>query len=152
MSRTKDISRQNGVYLLCKVFVDEIGEWDKRKQIIKGKLEQGEEIEMTYWCDDEQLIEDKYDIGEGWYKIRLKDGYYQCKPETPPKDEPVAEKNDDFWYNINLGKCRHGILCAYIQSGKDSFDDEDLDKINQLAEFSMKGKIECKHQKENRGS
>ncbi|RLC76268.1 MAG: exonuclease [Chloroflexi bacterium] len=43
------------------------------------------------------------------------------------------------WDEINLGKCRHGILCALISSGMWPVDDY-LDDIENLAYFSMKGR------------
>lgn len=149
--RTKDIERQNGKWLMCRCQVDVIGQWQERKQILKLVLECGENIQCTYWCDDETFaIDIDKEIPE-FFSIRQKDGYYQCKPEAAPKDEPVTEKNDDYWYEINLGKCRHGILCAVIEGWGlgvvvKSISDARLDKealgvINKLAEFSMTGEV-----------
>ena len=45
------------------------------------------------------------------------------------------------WDKINLGKCRHGILCALIRGGVWQVSDDELGEINKLAHFSMTGDI-----------
>jgi putative phage-type endonuclease len=49
------------------------------------------------------------------------------------------------WEKINLGKCRHGILCAILQGGASALDLVEnapyLAKINDLAHFSMTGEL-----------
>ena len=50
------------------------------------------------------------------------------------------------WNEINLGKCRHGILCAMLQAKLSPYDvvhESSLrEVINKLAHFSMTGEIE----------
>lgn len=67
------------------------------------------------------------------------------------RKELVLDDGPD-WAAINLGKCRHGILCAFIQyeglpvlcnqrNDVVGLATKTLDTINKLAEFSMTGEI-----------
>ena len=109
---------------------------------------------MNYFFELMEAQIDPTEIGEQFYDVKWdeKKQLYRCIPATPPvKDELKPEGPD--WDKIALGKCRFGILCAYIQSsglpvyleqGKTEFSLKNgvLNQINKLAQFSMTGEIE----------
>ena len=100
--------------------------------------------EILYYFDDEQMAV-RADESPEWFDIKSMGDYYKCVPVDAPADVEKTKGVD--WDAINLGKCRHGILCAYLHSGLFSpwqlVDEgkEQLDAINKLAEFSMTGEI-----------
>jgi hypothetical protein len=95
-------------------------------------------------------------IGKQWLDVRFKEGYFQCIPAQAPAQVQLEDSGPD-WNKINLGKCRHGILCAMIQGGQLRFiengdgkndliiPEQTLRIINQLAYFSMTGEIHEEH-------
>ena len=102
---------------------------------------------LNYFFELPEAAVDPSEIGEQFYDVKwdAKKQLYKFIPSTPPvKDELKPDRPN--WEKINLGKCRHGILCALIQAGAYQpymllRDEAQLDAINKLAEFSMFGKI-----------
>ena len=93
--------------------------------------------EILYYFDDEQLAVGA-DENPEWFDIKSMGDYYKCIPVDAPADVEKTKGVD--WDAINLGKCRHGILCAFVQSGA-IVDNVVLRQVNALAQFSMDGKI-----------
>jgi hypothetical protein len=95
---------------------------------------------LIYYFSDEQMALPQNEPTE-WFDIKWMDGWFKCIPVDPPKDAPKADAPD--WDKINLGKCRHGILCAAIQGGYEisAIGSYELEQINKLAQFSLNGKI-----------
>ncbi len=115
----------------------------------------GDPVEMNYYFDDMMGAIDLNETGDQWYKIRydIEAGLYECKPtKARPKENLNAPVGENKWDKINLGKCRHGILCSAIESDglhkvvkntkECRLDEEVLAVINKLAQFSMTGEIE----------
>lgn len=145
----KDVQRQNGKYvegLFTVVRVDQPTKSDHGfRQIIRVADGYKKEADFTVWHTDEQsFIEPNYLGKQAMFKVRFKNDYYQGYPSTA---EPEPDQHEaPNWKEINLGKCRHGILCAYIQAGEPLHKIIDnpaqLDRINKLAHFSMTGEVE----------
>jgi hypothetical protein len=73
------------------------------------------------------------------------DGWFKCRAAEAVVVDKLVPTGENKWDKINLGKCRHGILCAYIQSGRRLSEIVDFPKtqeaINKLAHFSMTGEV-----------
>ena len=146
----RDIQRQKTWVRECQFQVNEFSEpTDAQHGLVQAfnvtdKFGRTEEI--LYYFDDMQMCV-PYDETPEWFDVKWMGTYFKCIPVDPPKDAPKTERPD--WDKINLGKCRHGILCAAIQSGELSvktandtmYIEHMLTNIEKLAEFSMTGKI-----------
>lgn len=106
-------------------------------------------VEMNYFYDDIEGAIDLNETGDQWYKIRyaVDSGLYECKPSLArPKENLNAPVGGNKWDKINLGKCRHGILCAIVNSGiapsRLLANPDSLKDINKLAHFSMTGEVD----------
>ena len=129
-------------------------QFDSMKQLVYFMDESGVHCEMTVYVPDTpnglEPIPENLTGEKAVFRIKQKDGHLTgTLTDKIPDETPSTE---DKWDKINLGKCRHGILCAYIQNnglpvvvsdmhppkiiGLNSFT---LEIINQLAEFSMTG-------------
>jgi len=141
--RIQDIQR-NKKWLLCEIQVDSITEPLETQfkgfvQSLEVTFSQGVKDVINYYFTLPEFAIDTHDIGPRWYKILWTGEYFKCVPAEAQKE--IASSSPD-WYKINLGKCRHGILVACIQSGCQLADlaEEDGESqilINKLAEFSM---------------
>jgi hypothetical protein len=122
-------------------------------QSIDCELPDGAPVVLNYFFEDTIAAIDPEYTGDQMYKVKwLPDKeMYKGIPtggSPPAKDMAVAREATD-WNAINLGKCRHGILCAEItKNGIDSIfsghpDDllPKLGRINKLAHFSMTGEV-----------
>ncbi len=143
--RSKEISRQNGKWVLCRCQVDDIGRWDGDKQILKLVLEGGEDITCTLWERDEiGIIDIDKEIPE-FFSIRQQEGYFQCKVMPAPKDE-VVQENGGYpdWDAIALGKCRHKHIDKLLERMLPTellAKPEELEAISKLVEFEAKGTL-----------
>lgn len=142
--RLIDIKRQKK-WLLCEVQVDSISEPVEAMhgdlvQSMEITLAQGAKDVMNYYFKDESFMVGPTELGHQWYDIQWTGEYLKCKPATAPDDDKFKSGTD--WDAINLGKCRHGILCAYIRFHGLDIKNGALNDINELAKFSMTGKIE----------
>jgi hypothetical protein len=166
--RFRDIKNQTAKVKKCQVFVLTVGEPEQSEygycQAIDVKDGQG-----VMGCLNVFLKPDKkgmvyeHETGEQYYDIKwvVDKEYYKAVPcDAPPKiKEAPTHDPAEKWDKINLGKCRHGILCAYIQNKglpTSSTVETDADKItenitidravlaviNILAHFSMTGEVE----------
>ena len=154
-----DILRQGGKWTKGKFYVRSVSPPEETRtggfcqtiQVIDSR--QMEET-VNLFCTDDPLTQMKEsEVGERWIEIRWRkdEKYYQGQIAKP---EPITWATDDSpnWDKIALGKCRHGILCAYIQHdglpigmteiGTDCPDPTLLKLINMLAKFSMTGEID----------
>lgn len=145
--RLKDIQRQRK-WMLCQVQIDNISEstetrFDGFVQSINVTFAQGSKDVMNYYMKDPTFAVDPSETGKQWYDIKYTGEYLKCRPaKEKPKDDKFEDGGVD-WNKINLGKCRHGILVAYIQNtGKLDLHRDDALAINALAKFSMTGEIE----------
>ena len=145
--RFKDVQRQGKWIKQCKYYVKSVSTpYDSRHglcQTLEVVDNDGMTETLNYFYVDEQLeIEPEY-VGEQWLDVRWKKDseYFQCVPAETPKDiTPMEDSGKPDWNKINFGKCRHGILCAILQSGK-PVDSIILGQINRLAKFSMTGEL-----------
>ncbi len=167
----KDVQRQNGKYvegLFRVIRVDQPTPAEHGdKQIVRIADGYKQEADITVWHKyPETFIEPTFIGKQAMFRLRYKKGesggYYEGYPSTA---EPEPEQSETpNWQEINLGKCRHGILCAYIQheglpvesvftdvreDGKlqnlietKMLNKDRLDLINKLAHFSMTGEVE----------
>ncbi len=154
--RIIDIKRQKK-WLLCEVQVDSISEPVEAMhgdlvQSMEITLAQGVKDVMNYYFKDLSFQVGLEEVGRQWYDIVWTGEYLKCKPATAPEDDKFKSSID--WNAINLGKCRHGILCAYVKNkgfeklfvdtGFKPFEHINpfiADGINELAKFSMTGEI-----------
>ena len=149
----RDIQRQKTWARFCQMKVNSYTEARDAEhgfcQIFNVTDTFGRDEELIYYFQDEAGALPQGENPE-WFDVKWMGTYFKCIPVDPPKDAPKAGAVD--WDKINLGKCRHGILCAYIQSsglpvyveqGNTSFSIKKgaLEMINKLAEFSMTGEI-----------
>ncbi len=75
------------------------------------------------------------------FKIRYKNDKFEGTIlEAEDVDKPTIASKGVDWDRVNLGKCRHGILCAILSSGK-QVNDQTLRQINSLADFAMTGEL-----------
>lgn len=148
--RFQDIRRQGGKWSnQCQYYVRSVSPPQDSKHGLCQTLEVDDSVGLTevlnYFYDNEQLEIEPAWIGKQWLNVRYKNDYYQCVPCDPPQQITLEDSRPD-WDRINLGKCRHGILCAWIKSG-DFFDANTrimktkLGLVNELAKFSMTGEI-----------
>ena len=145
------ISRQKAWMRGIQFKVESVGEPQETQygfcQAITATDDRGMTECLNYFFEFIEAAVDPSEIGEQFYDVKwdAKKQLYKCIPSTPPvKNELKPDRPD--WEKINLGKCRHGILCALIQAGSYQpymllRDEAQLDAINKLAEFSMFGKI-----------
>jgi len=153
--RFQDIRRQNGKWTKqCQYFVRSVSPPQDSKYGLCQTLEADDSVGLTevlnYFYNNEQFEIDSTWMGKQWLDVRYKDDYYQCVPVDAPPQTTLEDSGPD-WDKIALGKCRHGILCAYIQHnglptgmteiGTDCLDQRLLKLINMLAKFSMTGEI-----------
>ena len=145
--RTKDLMR-NKKWWEGEVFVDEITPYNEGRQTVTLKLPSGEVITATYYCDEGDTEIDIYQIGDAYYSIRYKDGYYQCSPAKRPDNEPVPVKKDEtYWQNVILGKCRTKIVEAVFSRVPIPSDEEPetekalAEAINRWAGFCTTGEL-----------
>jgi len=82
------------------------------------------------------------DCQDGKYVKNPKTGKIFCdkkcwleKDGTAP--QPAQEKVD--WEKISIGKVRHGITCAYIQSGLKELDADTANEITKITKYVMTG-------------
>ena len=154
--RFQDIRRQNGKWTKqCQYFVRSVSPPQDSKYGLCQTLEADDSVGLTetlnYFYDNEQFEIDSTWMGKQWLDVRYKDDYYQCVPTDAPPQTTLEDSGPD-WDKIALGKCRHGILCSYIQHsgipvGKQPDESTGLKKgvlyfINELAKFSMTGEID----------
>jgi hypothetical protein len=123
----------------------ENGSWE---QVIEITGSDGREDVLRYYYNDEMGKVEFTETGTQFYDIKWMGDWFKARPaKAPPKEtlNATANKPTD-WDAVNLGKCRHGILCAYIQNEglprQDVGGLADLKYINKLAHFSMTGEIE----------
>ncbi len=161
----KDVQRQNGKYvegMFTVIRVDQPTPSDHGfRQIVRVADGYKKEADFTVWHTDSQSFLEPTWLGkQAMFRVRFKNDYYQGHPSTAEPEPDQHEAPD--WDEINLGKCRHGILCGLIQheglptdvhyeSTGDGIADIDstitldggvLAIINKLARFSMTGEIE----------
>ena len=131
-------------------------QFDQQKQLVYFMDDSGAEHEMAVYVpntpDGLEIIPENLTGQRAVFDIKHKDGWLTGVLTTKVPDEATSTASK--WDKINLGKCRHGILCAYIKhKGIDSlFADTgcrpftDLNPfvasgINKLAKFSMTGEL-----------
>lgn len=152
--RFQDVMRQGKWLNQCKYIVESVGEPQETQHGFCQALQVTDSVGITetlnyfYEYDGGEIAADF--LGIQWLDVRWKKNseYYQCKPAEAPKDVTPLNNDKPDWNKIALGKCRHGILCAFIQSGQ-FFDIDDggecmsskLRIVNNLAHFSMTGEI-----------
>lgn len=149
--RFQDIQRQKTWLRQVQVYIDEIGEPVEAEygfcQAITARDGVGVSECLNYFFSDLTFSVDPKEVGLRWYDIRYekdKDYFRGVPAVAPVVDETIAEQPD--WNRIALGKCRHGVLCAFINSGANIYD-IDLNRVNQLAKFSMTGEIDDEYGK-----
>ncbi len=147
--RLKDIQRQTTWVKQVCVQVDNIGRPMEAQhglcQAIDVTFGQGSKDVMNYFFADLTFALDPKETGKQWYDIKWTGEYLNCRP-AQAKEEALVDDGGPDWDKINLGKCRHGILCAMLQAGFPPGDILNPDnmwpyKINKLAKFSMTGEI-----------
>lgn len=147
MIRFQDVTRQKAWMRAMQVKVEEVGQPQETQhgfcQAIT--LTDGVGITETFnyffpFPEAEVLITE---TGTQFYDLKWDDkmGLFKCKPATPPPSKELVPEKGPDWDKINLGKCRHGILCATIENGGLIAALNNLETINRLAEFSMTGEI-----------
>ena len=145
----KDVELQKGKYIdgieLMVVEVEEPYSTDYGlAQTVMATDSAGQTQAVTvYTASIEFVLEKNYEGKQSVFRLRHKNNIFNGFPSEiePPK---TVETKDDYWDKVNLGKCRHGILCAILSSGK-VVTDTILDEIEELAQFSMYGKDNHEH-------
>ena len=148
--RIIDIKR-NRKWLNCEVYIDNISppeetQFDGFVQSIDVTFAQGMKDVMNYYFTEPIFAVDETLVGNQWYDIKWTGEYLKCKPSKSNQDASLDMKaNGVDWDKVNLGKCRHGILCAILQAGANPYLIVEESKyqtcINKLADFSMNGEI-----------
>ncbi len=157
--RLLDIERQGKWVEQCEVTVRSVGvayqnpddgSWCQTIEITDPV---GREDVLQYYFRDDLCKDDNpmgmvepSETGQQWYRIKWTGSYFKAKPaKAKPKESLNAEaRQPPNWQEINLGKCRHGIVCSYIKkNGLPEVTDYKAwgETINKLAEFSMTGEI-----------
>ena len=144
-----DINRQTAWTRQVQFKIKSVGEPEETQygfcQAVSAEDERGHLNVLNYFYEHPEAGIDPSETGEQFYDVKWdrKNLYYKCIPATPPPKD-IAPSTTPDWDAINLGKCRHGILCAYIQyGGIKELTNEEFGFINKLAEFSMTGKLSC---------
>ena len=145
-----DITRQTAWTRQVQFKIKSVGEPEETQygfcQAVSAEDERGHLAVLNYFYEQPEGGIDPSETGEQFYDVKWdrKNLYYKCIPATPPPKD-VAPSTTPDWDKINLGKCRHGILCAILQSGwspESIYHDIDQQHvINKLAKFSMNGSI-----------
>ena len=147
MIRFIDVERQKAWMRQIELRIDTVDEPQETQygycQVVQATDGVGRTEPLNYFFE---LIEgsiDPSETGVQWYDVKWdeKNGYFRCKPAEAKPKELKSEGPD--WDKIALGKCRFGILCAWIQAGEDPFrishDKARRNVINELADFCMNG-------------
>ena len=116
--RKKDLERAKK-YLECEVSVDKVEPAREGQfglfQSIRATLTSGEPLTIIYYPLDETLAIPLDTAGRHMFRVKWESGdYYKGNP-IESMDEPV-ESTKDKWHEINLGKCRHGIVMNYARA------------------------------------
>ncbi len=149
--RIKDVKRQKK-WVLCQIQVDNISEptetqFDGFVQSLDVTFAQGSKDVMNYYFNDPIFAVDETLIGPQWYDIKWTGEYLKCRPaKSNQQAETDMEEGGIDWDKINLGKCRHGIILAFIKANVNIYDITDnptvVKQIRKIAKFSMTGEIE----------
>jgi len=145
--RFQDITRQKTWMRSVQVKVESVGEPQETQygfcQAVTATDTMGLTECLNYFFNDMQGALDIREVGAKYYDIKWdrEKHFFKCIPAEPSPAPEELEKDQPNWDKINLGKCRHGILCAVLQSGLHPSDitNEIKTTINQLAQFSMTG-------------
>ena len=157
MIRFLDVERQKTWMRQIELKIDNVGKTEESQygfcQVVQATDGVRRTEPLNYFFEHLEGSIDPSETGVQWYDVKWdeKNGYFRCKPAEAKPKELKSEGPD--WDKIPLGKCRFGILCAYIQSsglpvyleqGKTEFSLKNgvLNQINKLAQFSMTGEIE----------
>jgi hypothetical protein len=150
-----DINRQKAWIRQVQLYVESVGLPQETQygycQAITATDTRGLTECINYFFDALEFAVDESETGNQWYDVKWdqKNSYYKCKPSEAKKVVVPEFEQSDAEKKVrekNLGKCRHGILCAILSSGE-KIDNVILGQINQLAEFSMTGEISEKSEK-----
>jgi hypothetical protein len=146
----KDIERQKTWVRQCMFTVRSVGVAVQSQdngsycQAIEITDTAGREDVLQYYFNDLIGKVEFSETGEQSYDVKWMGDWFKCKPAlAPPKENlnaPARQPTD--WDAVNLGKCRHGILCAVIRFKGMELTKGELNDINELAHFSMTGEIE----------